>query len=384
MDGGLIQLASFGSEDLNIISNKGITFFKYLYKRHTPLAIESIEKVFINKPRFGGTSTVKIPKDGDMVSKIYLNIDLPYDKNLTESYWVNRIGYRIIKKVELYIGNQLIDRLFGHWMHIWSELTHTIDKKSILDKIVGNKGKDGISNGNKVNIKHTLNIPLPFFFCNNYQNSLPLIAIREKDIYLKFFFETKKNCIQEGGIPSGDLTNARLWIDYIFLDKDEKMEMVQSKLEYTIEVVKHYERNLLSNNNKSILLPFNLSCKELFWTIRGNNYNDKFTDFNTEKYTVQLKVKGKNIFSSKAKKNNYFDSIIPYQYHTGNPDKGINCFPFCIKPEDPKLTGLFNFRNVDKFTFNLTNNKNSFINIYAKCYNFLIIENGDVNLFYKN
>jgi hypothetical protein len=385
MKGGLIQLASFGSEDLNLISNKEITYFKYVYKRHTPLAIESIEKVFVNKPRFGGTCTVKIPKDGDIISRMYLTIDLPFDSSLTSSYWVNRIGFRLIKKVELYIGNQLIDRLFGQWMHVWSELTHSIDKKNILDKLVGSKDIDGLTNGNKVSVKHTLNIPLNFFFCNNYESALPIIAIREKDVYLKFFFETKKNCIQSGDIPTGDLSNASLWIDYIFLDTEEKMDMVQNKLEYVIEVIKHYERNLLSNNNKSILLPFNLSCKELFWTIRKNtNLNDLFTDFTTDDYTVQLKVKGKNIFSSRARNNNYFDSILPYQYHTGCPDKGINCYPFCLKPESHEMSGLFNFRNIDKFTFNLTNNKNSFINIYAKCYNVLIIDKGNVDLVYKN
>ena len=164
MKGALMQLKSFGAEDINLISNDEITNFKIMYKRHTPFAIENRELLFSNKPQFGSTSIVKILPDGDMISKMYLQLDLPYDSSLDSSYWVNRVGFKLIKKIELYIGNYVIDKQYGLWMYIWSELTHTKDKKSILDKLVGPTDLNGTSNGYSVNNKRTLNIPLMFFF----------------------------------------------------------------------------------------------------------------------------------------------------------------------------------------------------------------------------
>ena len=66
-----------------------------MYKRHTPFAIENRELLFSNKPTFGSTSTVKILHDGDLISKMYLQVDLPHDTSLNSHFqklqvWVHR------------------------------------------------------------------------------------------------------------------------------------------------------------------------------------------------------------------------------------------------------------------------------------------------------
>ena len=186
-----MQLKFFGAEDINLISNDETTKFKIMYKRHTPFAIENRELLFSNKPTFGSTSTVKILPDGDMISKMYLQVDLPYNESLNSSKWVNRVGFKLIKKIELRIGNIVIDKQYGLWMYIWSELTHSRGKKSILDRLVGNRELNGVNNGYSINTKRQLTIPLMFFFCKDYHTSLPLFAIKNKDINLKFYFEKK-------------------------------------------------------------------------------------------------------------------------------------------------------------------------------------------------
>ena len=202
--GSLLQIVAKGSEDLNLTFNPDITLFKNEYKHHTLFSMESIEQLFVDTPRFGSTSKIKIKRDGDLIHKMYLQLDLPYDKN-SNIKWTNRIGFKIINKIEFYIGNLLLDRQYGHYMHIWSELTHSFDKKEILNKLVGTKGDNGYSDGLSGSEKHTLNIPLMFFFCNKSEMALPLLAIREKDIYIKIFFSNKINCIQSGNIPNGDI-----------------------------------------------------------------------------------------------------------------------------------------------------------------------------------
>ena len=387
-----MQLKFFGAEDVNLISNDDITNFKIMYKRHTPFAIENRELLFSNKPEFGSTSTVKILHDGDLISKMYLQVDLPYDSSLNSTYWVNRIGFKLIKKIELRVGNVIIDKQYGLWMYIWSELTNSIDKKNILDNLVGPRGLNGENNGFIANSRRTLNIPLMFFFCKDYTSSFPLFAIKNKDINLKFYFEKKSNCIQSGNIPSGDITNAKLLVDYIFLDKKESLKMVQNELNYVYETTQILERNMPSTGTKTFNLPFNLPTKELFWVNKPISNNlDKFTNFtnnqNNSINSIQLKFNGKNVFSSKPRKPTYFNNILPYSFHTGLPDKGINCYPFCLEPESSKHTGDINLRKANtgsnKFSIVVNSNIESFFTIFSYSYNYIKIKNGEIDLKYK-
>lgn len=392
MKGALMQLKFFGAEDINIISNNEITYFKTMYKRHTLFAIENRELLFTNKPLFGSTSIVKVLSDGDMISKMYLQVDLPYDSSLTSTRWVNRVGFKLIKKIELYVGNMIIDKQYGLWMYIWSELTHSDNKKEILDRIVGSRELEGVNNGEKVISKKTLTIPLMFFFCKDYNSSFPLFAIKNKDIHLKFFFETKAKCIQTGTAPSGDLSNARLLVDYIFLEKQESLEMVQSELKYRYETIQIFERNMGSIGTKTFNLPFNLPTKELFWVNSPiSNTLDKFTNFTKDNKdtinSIQLKIGGKNVFSSKARKSSYFNKVLPYRFHSGNPDIGVNCLPFCLEPESYKHTGEINLREINKgskkFSIIVNSNVESFFTIFTNSYNYMTIKDGNIDLKYK-
>lgn len=77
MPGGLIQIASYGSQDLYLTGTPEITFFKIVYRRHTNFSTESIEVPFDSDISFGEESTLTIPKIGDMIKNVYLKIIIP-------------------------------------------------------------------------------------------------------------------------------------------------------------------------------------------------------------------------------------------------------------------------------------------------------------------
>jgi hypothetical protein len=77
MAGGLIQLVSYGSQDIFLTGTPQITFFKMVYRRHTNFAMESVEVPFDDPVGFGKKSTITIPKVGDLIHKTYLSITLP-------------------------------------------------------------------------------------------------------------------------------------------------------------------------------------------------------------------------------------------------------------------------------------------------------------------
>ena len=204
MKGSLIQLAAQGSENLNINMNPDISFFKAVYKRYTNFTMESIEQHIPGKLSFNSTIKVKINKEVHLMSKNYIHITLPSDPKST-SRWVGRVGFNLIKKIELIIGNTVVDKLTGLWMNLWAELTHTDEKKSFLDSMVGTIGEN---NGLAVNQSHTLNIPLMLFFSRHYSLALPLIALGKQEIFIKLYMNSKENCIMTGTPPVGDLDNA--------------------------------------------------------------------------------------------------------------------------------------------------------------------------------
>ena len=86
-------------------------------------------------------SYAKVSRNGDLLGPCYVETVLP--AQTSGELWVNRVGFRLLKQVELRIGGQMIDRHYSLWMHVWTELTYTSAQKSILGRIVGQKAVDG-------------------------------------------------------------------------------------------------------------------------------------------------------------------------------------------------------------------------------------------------
>lgn len=85
MPGGLIQIASYGSQDLFLTGVPEITYFKIIYRRHTNFAIESVQVPFDDTTNFNGYTVLKVPKTGDLIHKVYLQIQLPAMNLLRET-----------------------------------------------------------------------------------------------------------------------------------------------------------------------------------------------------------------------------------------------------------------------------------------------------------
>ena len=190
MAAGLIQLASKNSEDLYLTIEPEVTFFKVIYKRYTNFSQELIPLNFNTNVKFGSQSNCKISHNGDLINKIYFKTTLPSIPILFDSVtgdeedvlryaWAKKIGYALIKSIELEIGGVTVDKQYGEFMSIWYELSETIVKGS-LDQLIGNisdlysftNGKDG----------YELLIPLNFWFCENVGTSLPIVGMNYNDV----------------------------------------------------------------------------------------------------------------------------------------------------------------------------------------------------------
>lgn len=179
MGGGLMELVARGVQDIFIIGNPQISFFKAIYKRHTNFSIDQLQQTLKGQVDFGKRVEVDIARSGDLLSKLILEVDIPLIEAVNDSpiSWVNSLGHAIIEYYELEIGGQKIDKHYGEWLEIWSELTLDASKQVGYGNMVSKYDTFTTVTG-----PLTLYIPLQFWFCRDIGLSLPLIALQSHDV----------------------------------------------------------------------------------------------------------------------------------------------------------------------------------------------------------
>ena len=203
---GLLELVAHGVQDVYLIGNPQITFFKTVYKRHTNFSMEAFQISYDAKPNWAKRTTFNITRYADLMYTMFIEIDipklnaiytadsawsgvgkLPTDFNTPDSVgnisWVNNTGHAAVVYYDLKIGGQLIDRQYSEWMEIWTQLSQSESKKKGLDLLL-NRQNVFQSNPNA----QTLYIPLQFWFCRNIGLALPLIALQYHDVELELNF----------------------------------------------------------------------------------------------------------------------------------------------------------------------------------------------------
>jgi hypothetical protein len=376
MKGSLLQLVSYGAENVNINGDPQITFFTKVFKRYVPFSILNIEEPLNSNANFNNIITIDINKKGDYLSKMYLQVNLPYSSD-SNSFWTNRVGFNLIKKAELYIGDNLIEKIYGQWMYIYNNLVNSSEHISILDKLVGYSNM-------RSNTEQKLIIPLNFCFCKYYETAIPLFSLYNQTVKIKIYFNSLKECHQTGIPPTNKLTNLSLLIDYIFISEFEKKRLLHKKYTMLYENVEFIQRNIFSNSIKNLSLPFNLSSKGLFIVIKSKNQlGDKFTNFTSENNInllkkLQLKINNNNIFSDGFKNGKYFNNIQSYRYCNTCPDIGINTLSFSLHPFLLQPSGILNFKDIKKLNLLIESLENGIVYIYSLGSDLLTFESGFV------
>ena len=139
MTGGLMELVAYGAQDIYLTGNPQITYFKVVYRRHTNFAIESQVQQFQNTPDFGKTPTCTISRNGDLLGRVYLRVELPALANSAGTVnWVRNVGHVLMEYAEVTIGGQVIDKQYGDWLNIYNELCQPAEKEDGYNVMIGN------------------------------------------------------------------------------------------------------------------------------------------------------------------------------------------------------------------------------------------------------
>ena len=308
MGGGLMQLVAYGAQDIYLTGNPQITFFKVVYRRHTNFSMEAIEQTFNGSADFGKRVTCTVSRNGDLMHRVYLQVTVPAVKAGTAGFrWLNWLGHVLIKNVEVEIGGQRIDKHYGDWMHIWNELTQTSGHKVGYANMVGNVPRlTQLTPSTASTPEVDLYIPLEFWFCRNPGLSLPLIALQYHEVKINLEFRSASECYYGDADTVPSLEAASLYVDYIYLDTDERRRFAQVSHEYLIEQLQFTGDESVSSVSNKIKLNFNHPCKEIVWVVQKDSHVDT---------AASAATKGKQWF-------NYTDAV-DHTWKTGTPGDAL-------------------------------------------------------------
>ena len=345
MGGGLLQLVAYGAQDAYITGNPHITFWKVLYKRHTNFAMEAFRVSFTGSPQYGQRVVAVINRNADLMYKTYLEVTLPDTTAATgglatDVLWTGdaqrRLGYALLKKLEVEIGGQIIDTHYGEWLYLWENLTSSYDNSCKLDAMVG-----GTLGGASTTLTScggrpgVLYIPLQFWFCRNPGLALPLIALQYHEVRLNITLASATDLVSKGAYSSvsaaaaalPQLKDMALYIDYIYLDVDERRRFAQQSHEYLIDQLQFGLQQTLTTASARIDLTLNHPVKELVWVFQDAQKTDcgsaatlaaGFTQpfvYDDIVNRCRLQINGQDRFDERY--GDYFWKVQPYQHHSG-------------------------------------------------------------------
>lgn len=449
MGGGLLQLVAYGAQDAYLSGNPQITFWKGLFKRHTNFAMEPFRVNFTGQAAWGTKHSAVLGRHADLVYSTYLEVVMPAGVFNNDQ---GRLGYNLIKYVELNIGGQAIDRLYGEWLYLWDSLTSDFTtSKKLWNMVGGGPSTSSLTTTNSVTTftdpnasctsgkpaqPNVLYIPLTFFYTRNPGAALPLIALQYHEVKIDLQWN-------DAQLIAGNYNNASLlknplqaaiYVDYIYLDTEERRRMAQESHEYLIEQTQYNEDKGIASYNNRIDLTFNHPVKELVWVVQPSNYRNCKLPLNAASgypgantgsritgganatrltpltydlpavVTQTLQINGQDRLDTRY--GGYFNQTQMYQHHTGIGatvqtttslpihQAGIYMYSFALKPEEHQPSGTCNFSRIDTATIvmNIDGNmpmsqavdQTFDVRVYAVNYNILRVMSGMAGLAYSN
>ena len=228
------------------------------------------------------------------------------------------------------------------------------------------------------------------------------------------------------------MKTASLYVDYIYLDTDERRRFAQSSHEYLIQQLQYTGEESITGLKYKSKLSLNHPVSELVWVVQDDamvtdsqsydaadvkpgkqwfNFSDKregssamdlnvgaaggasasqsFVVFGGENPVSIAKLQLNGHDRMAERDGRYFNLVQPYQHHENVPSAGINVYSFALKPEQHQPTGTCNMSRIDTATLNIDlvssmANRNSKLRVFAINYNVLRVMSGMGGLAYSN
>ena len=189
------------------------------------------------------------------------------------------------------------------------------------------------------------------------------IRVQYHEVKLNFTFSTK-DFMQDAGVKAdtdSDMS-VTLWVDYVYLDTDERRRFAQVSHEYLITQVQFTGDETASyvtgGTTQNLRLNLNHPCKYLAWVFANPNKHGHFagnassrdvtTDIVAPMDSAKLQLNGHDRFAQRY--GAYFNYTQPYQTVKSKPRAGVYMYSFALSPDQHQPSGSCNFSRIDNAT----------------------------------
>ena len=349
MSGGITQLVAIGAQDVHLTGQPEVSFFRSTYKRHTNFSMTTERQVIQGTVGARNMSTVRFERKGDMLGYVYL---VGHDG--MESKSISWAG--VVDKIQFLVGGQIIDE---HDYTFTSNIAPDLFSQNLAKSDTGIRPNGGAS----------YFYPLRFFFCENWQSALPLIALQYHDVEIRIYWGA--------GALGTAATQFDCFANFVYLDTDERMALSNQPQNMLIYQV---QKSIASGSSKVQDLAFNHPIKYLASYDNAAGGSGLFSDANK----VKLQLNGTDVADYKFAVP-HFTRIISY-YHVpfaSDNNDTLFVFPFCLDTSKIQPTGSLNFSRLDSARI-ISQSDNITDDVYAVNYNILRIQAGMGGLVYAN
>jgi hypothetical protein len=388
MSGGIVQLVATGAQDTWLTGKPEVSFYRSSYKRYTHYARSFERQLIQGAPTAGNISTIRFEKKGDLINVIYLIAKDPTGAVIPTIDWT-----QVIDKVELLIGGQVIDTQDITWM-------------TQLEPVTGAQNySQRFLNNNAGGPKNTTTgfLPLKFFFCKDWNVSLPLVALQYHDVELRITWGsglgntiTVANATNTTSSVAYSSLQYEAWVNFVYLDQAERDYFANTPMDMLFTQV---NRVPIGTNNMQELA---LAHPTKFLAFQSNNYTtayDLIVTGNNSKiapanYQFKTQINGVDVGDSRSMLQwidvpQYY--FTPYGYVHNEKAANVAIISYCLDTSKLQPTGTLNFSRIDTFRIvapagvslsTLAGGSGRYF--YAVNYNVLRIKDGMAGMLYSN
>ena len=221
MTGGLLNIVSYGNQNVILNSNPKKSFFKTTYAKYTNFGMQKFRIDFTGQRNLRMSEesrfTFTVPRYAELLMDTYLVVTLPtiwspiYPPiacddvwHPYEFRWIENLGTQMIKEITFSVGGQTLQRVTGKYLlaQVQRDLNGT--KRFLYDSMTGStaelndpanfSGRNGTypnvyyntsQQGPEPSIRgRKLYIPLNAWFCNNSRAAFPLVALQYNELQI--------------------------------------------------------------------------------------------------------------------------------------------------------------------------------------------------------
>jgi hypothetical protein len=383
MSGGIVQLVATGAQDTWLTGKPEVSFYRSSYKRYTHYAMSPERQLIQGNPSAGNISTIRFEKKGDLINYVYLTA-----KDTTGSLIPNIDWTKVIDKVELLIGGQIVDTQDITWM---TKIEPVTGAQNFSSRFLNNNssGPTNVTNGF---------LPLKFFFCKDWNVSLPLVALQYHDVELRITWSTSLSS-STLSVFNGTTTAVtayssfqyEAWTNFVYLDQAEREYFANTPMDMLITQINRIPIGTQNMQELALAHPIK------FLAFSSNNYTTAYgtaTQIAPINYQFKTQINGVDVGDSRSMFQwidvpQYYHT--PYGYNHAQATANVALISYCLDTSKLQPTGTLNFSRIDTYRIvapagvSLSTLSGAAGNyFYAMNYNVLRIKDGMAGQLYSN